>query len=488
MGGGTWAPLRNVVLMNLYERLVQSWPIWSAYVQTAFCRRKPRPTEPTPPRTSDPQAEIVFERLAGEKQSKAHVGQQATLFQNRMDSVIHTVSKVPQIRHLLSITTHDYLPHEFEPIRVDSDVYFQLQEIRHADGVLERLLFRIFCYDHDAKHLQAYVEQCNATYDRHMANKLGTNLYYFDMMVQSKQSSRSGLQNPLPTQTLLFTKHRFQTSRTFSNVFFEQRADVEAHTRFFLDRKDWYEQKGIPHTLGFMFHGEPGCGKTSTIKAIANVAHRHIINLQLSEIKSKDQLRNLFFNDELQVYDNGKTERYTIPVNERMYVIEDIDAMGDIVLRREWKQPDAPKQTTVDELGFVKEVESNPIDLSFLLNLLDGTLETSGRILAISTNFPERIDRALIRPGRIDMILHFKKCSRAILREMVESFYDHPIESTCWDDAAMDEKWTPAEVNQILFRNFKDSDKALRELHTFAPSDLYGFELMPVPESSPTTC
>ena len=60
-------------------------------------------------------------------------------------------------------------------------------------------------------------------------------------------------------------------------------------------------------------------------------------------IKSKEQLNHLFFNDDIHVWDNGKTERYNIPVSERMYVIEDIDAMGDLVLKREWKKPVSKK-------------------------------------------------------------------------------------------------------------------------------------------------
>jgi SpoVK/Ycf46/Vps4 family AAA+-type ATPase len=323
--------------------------------------------------------------------------------------------------------------------------------------------------------LQTYVENCTAEYERHMMNKLGTHKYFFNMMTQSK--NKSGIQNALPTSHIIFTKHKFVTSRTFDNVFFEQRQNVRDHTEFFLNRKDWYDAKGIPHTLGFMFHGDPGCGKTSTIKAIANVGKRHIINIHLSEIKSKEQLTHLFFNDEITVLDNGKTERYTIPVSERMYVIEDIDAMGDIVLRRELKKPEAKKEIKMDEFGNIREDDSNPIDLSFILNLLDGTLESAGRIIAISTNFPERIDRALIRPGRIDMIIHFKKCSIEILREMVESFYDKKFDEV-WDPV-LNEKWTPAEINQILFRNFKNSSVALTEIKNLTPNDLYGFNPAP---------
>jgi len=190
-------------------------------------------------------------------------------------------------------------------------------------------------------------------------------------------------------------------------------------------------------------------------------------------------LRDLFFNDTIRVTDNGKTETYTIPVQERIYVIEDIDAMGDAVLRREWKKPEpAKKEVAVDRFGnLVEEEEKNPIDLSFLLNLLDGTLESSGRILAVTSNFPERIDRALIRPGRIDMIVHFEKCSNTILREMVENFYDRKFEDFDWKDETLHHKWSPAEVNQILFRNFSKPYQALQELKDLNQRELYGFNV-----------
>jgi hypothetical protein len=131
------------------------------------------------------------------------------------------------------------------------------------------------------------------------------------------------------------------------------------------------------------------------------------------------------------------------------------------------KIPYVQSKTT---LYYLKE----PIDLSFLLNLLDGTLESSGRIIAISSNFPERIDRALIRPGRIDMIIHFKKCNKEILQEMVESFYDKKSIGLQCEDY----KWSPAEVNQILFRNFEKPENAVRELNELQPKDLYGFDLV----------
>jgi hypothetical protein len=417
-----------------------------------------------------PQGTITCERS---NQAQTATSQQRgavpqSIYSSRMDSVIHHVTTLPAMKSLLSVTHHDYLPHEYDAVVLEPDVYFQLNELKVVDGHLDTIKFVLFCFEHDVQHLQEFVDNCNAAYERRMANKLGIHRYFFDQMVQSKAK---GVQNPLPSTHLVYTKTKFVTNRTFDNVFFEQKKQVQHRTKFFLERRDWYDRKGIPYTLGFLYHGPPGTGKTSTIKAIANEGKRHIINIQLSEIKTKQQLQHLFFNDEIHVYNGTNLERYTIPVSERLYVIEDIDAMGDAVLKREWKKPAVVKKDDLEPF-IHKEEEKDALDLSFLLNLLDGTLEANGRILIITTNFPERIDRALIRPGRIDMIVHFQKCTLAVLNEMVSSFYDKELVLT---DTNLDGKWTPAEVNQILFRNFEDPEAGMKELIELATKDLYGF-------------
>lgn len=449
----------NILVLNLFDIGTKTFPVWSNLVRTFCCRRSRQ--LPTNPRAS-----VTCERAATPQ------NKQQTIYQDRMDAVIHHATTLPAIKSLLSVTHHDYLPNEFEPVLLDNDVYFELQDIKVHDGQVEVIKFRLFCFDHDVQHLQSFIDTCNVDYARRMANKLGSNRFFFDQVVQSKVK---GTQNPLPNTHLVYTKSKFATNRTFKNVFFEQRNLVRNRTRFFLENRSWYDDKGIPYTLGFMFHGPPGCGKTSCIKAIANEGRRHIINIQLSEIKTKAQLQHLFFNDEITVYNGVSTEKYTIPVSERLYVIEDIDAMGDTVLRREWKKPAVATKPKTEEDAWLerqKEAEKETIDLSFLLNLLDGTLEANGRILIITTNFPERIDRALVRPGRIDMIVNFQKANRSVLSEMVSSFYDRDI--VVPDDESLDYKWTPAEVNQILFRNFEEPEKAVNELVSLSPHELYG--------------
>merc|ERR1712082_290215 len=70
--------------------------------------------------------------------------------------------------------------------------------------------------------------------------------------------------------------------------------------------------------MGLMFYGDPGCGKTSTIKAIANHNHRHSVSVPLSRIKTAKELLNVFYNVKMNYKD--------IPLNQRLYVLEDIDA------------------------------------------------------------------------------------------------------------------------------------------------------------------
>jgi len=148
-------------------------------------------------------------------------------------------------------------------------------------------------------------------------------------------------------------------------------------------------------------------------------------------------------------------------------------------LRREWQTPELEAPKTDDPFALDDtEILKDPIDLSFLLNILDGTLESSGRMLVITSNFPERIDRALIRPGRIDMIVKFGKCSTDVLKQMITGFYDIPLpDHSIWNEKDIHLKWTPAEVNQILFRNFDSVTTSLDELIQLKPTTLYGFQI-----------
>ena len=78
----------------------------------------------------------------------------------------------------------------------------------------------------------------------------------------------------------------------------------------------------------------------------------------------------------------------------------------------------------------VMESEANrlvnwPTRLSKLLNILDSIVETPGRIIIMTTNKPEILDQALVRPGRIDICLQMMKADIEIIRQMFDHFYSY---------------------------------------------------------------
>ena len=139
-------------------------------------------------------------------------------------------------------------------------------------------------------------------------------------------------------------------------------------------------------------------------------------------------------------------------------------------------QEDAKRKELENFLPGLKTDDHDKLDLATLLNVLDGVRETPGRIIILSTNHPERLDDALLRPGRFDLVIHFKKHDRTILKQHVAEFYDAPLteaEDHILSYQSLDNKWTPAEVSQILFKHIEDRTEACRVLVEEDPAALF---------------
>jgi hypothetical protein len=256
---------------------------------------------------------------------------------------------------------------------------------------------------------------------------------------------------------LLFDEYSLENDRSFDNIFFDQKLDIKNRLDFFINNREWYKSKGIPYTLGLMFSGKPGCGKTSTIKAIAKYTKRHVIDIPLTKIDSCRDLMNIFYGEEI----NNKK----IPMNKRIYLFEDVDSILEVLKERENKEKET-KEVSDDQNVLIqaliskKGVSSNDkgksndkLNLGFFLNLIDGVLETPGRILILSTNHPEKLDRALVRPGRIDIKVHLEKCSKDMIRDILHHYYDNDLEiEESILDGLFNKDITPAELYQICFK------------------------------------
>jgi hypothetical protein len=122
--------------------------------------------------------------------------------------------------------------------------------------------------------------------------------------------------------------------------------------------------------------------------------------------------------------------------------------------------------------------KTDSLDLATLLNVLDGVRETPGRIIILSTNYPERLDEALLRPGRFDMMIEYEKHPIEILKEHLQKYYDTTLtkgQDKLLSNPTLEKKWTPAEVSQILFKFLYSIDDAIDCLVRENPESYFRF-------------
>ena len=345
-------------------------------------------------------------------------------------------------------------------------------------------MIELFSYTKTTHQLRAFLNKITYDYELKLKNKLGDNIYYFNQHPMNVPADATGVKDfsKLPNNCI-FTMKKFQTNRKFTNLFGPEISVVKKRVEFFIKNKNWYDEKGIPYTLGLLLSGQAGAGKTSSVKCLANETGRHIVNINLNNDITKTQLDNLFFNEVISVLNpsTSQTEKYSIPLDQRIYVLEDIDCQSDLVMERTLKNS-VDKKDQPEEVSALQSVKTNPnkpdtygnrsaigsekLDLSFLLNILDGVLEIPGRIVIMTSNYIEQLDRALIRPGRIDIIADFKKCVNATLIEMMEFFFDIQLSGSEKTRILALEEYivSPAEMGKIMFENFNDYANTIVEL------------------------
>jgi mitochondrial chaperone BCS1 len=195
--------------------------------------------------------------------------------------------------------------------------------------------------------------------------------------------------------------------------------------RAFEARRESNHAKGLPHHLGIMIHGAPGCGKSSLIHAVASELGRSIYYLNLGSIEKDSELTSLL----------SGTRNW----NEVLLVIEDIDAAGVKVNRTEGSSESgsaAPKkrrwgrkkeEITENKSSTDSGESDSPISLSALLNVLDGILCPDGLVAIATTNHREKLDPALLRAGRFDHTIELAKLGYTDFIRMAELLGQDPV-------------------------------------------------------------
>ncbi|RMY53435.1 hypothetical protein D0865_05254 [Hortaea werneckii] len=227
----------------------------------------------------------------------------------------------------------------------------------------------------------------------------------------------------------------------------------------------WYATRGIPYRRGYLFHGPPGTGKTSLSFALAGIFGLEVYAISLQE-------PTLTEGDLLQLF-NGLPRRCIV-------LLEDVDAAGltrdgtdesnKATAKRKQEEQKGTGKTEEDGKGtkatgdtqstrpkkddeytlrdLAKELKAvsapqrggragppgndrggghtqpgTGISLSGLLNAIDGVASHEGRVLIMTTNHPDQLDAALVRPGRVDRKVEFRLALKDQIQELFVRMY-----------------------------------------------------------------
>jgi hypothetical protein len=610
--GDMFSAIMGIMLLTMFNKIIKFVPVVTLYV-TEFVKKrymKKMENNYTYNKLKTLSSGIKKERtgtIRFDKNDKTNPDNIILL------AVINHISNLKSSKFV--VYNFEYFVANTEEFLIKPDIFCKVLQFS-KDSETQKIKtyeFEIYSYLYDIDKLKLFIETLVDEYTQEKSNNLGKQPYYFsEMFVDIPKNIDGTYRYEQSPKHITFDMTQFHTNKSLKNVFGSHLDIVKKRVDMFVNNPSWYEDKGIPYTLGIMLSGPPGTGKTSLIKAIAKDTTRHIFNISLRETTTQTQLKKLFYNTKINILRNGGNEMIDIPLEKRLYVIEDIDCLTDIVIDRDLlnnrkfnssssldtfddtlvpnnvnllnkdkkdeKNDKVQKDTILPSNDFnsnfgnysltettdnllgeptdmgsaldnmyglplvnkirqtsdnsaescqetsqkmeqernnkVKEelntiafrkssqeiekqindmdkeekvvteqqkaynrytkgkengdnkqqsVNTEKITLSFLLNLLDGILETPGRILIITTNHPELLDPALIRPGRIDIKLKVGNCTQTMIIDMLRFFYGDDVDIT-ENDWTYNKEITPAYMNKLLLNNFDNYDNCKKDV------------------------
>lgn len=197
----------------------------------------------------------------------------------------------------------------------------------------------------------------------------------------------------------------------------------------FINSRNEYIRLGIPYYRGYLLHGPPGNGKTSLVKALAGVLKYKLYCINLRSISD----------------------------SELLGLLHDIDPKSILLIE------DADCITSAQErTGKEDSISKSSLSLSGLLNALDGVGSPEGRVTFITTNHIDRLDSALIRPGRMDAIYYIGNPDKDQITKIAQRFFRGAPEDSINDFADIHNmKYSMALVQEHFIKNKTNSRLAL---------------------------
>ncbi|GAB2271843.1 hypothetical protein Dimus_006674 [Dionaea muscipula] len=208
----------------------------------------------------------------------------------------------------------------------------------------------------------------------------------------------------------------------------ELKSKIKSDLEAFLKSKQYYHRLGRVWRRSYLLYGPSGTGKSSFVAAMAKFLSYDVYDVDLSKVSGDSDLKMLL----LQT------------TNRSVILIEDFDQ-------------------------YIANRTSAPVTTSGMLNFMDGVANSccDERIMVFTMTTKENVDPALLRPGRVDVHVHFPLCDFSSFKNLASSYLgvrDHKLFQQVEEIFQTGARLSPAEIGELMLVNRHSPSRALRSV------------------------
>ena len=272
--------------------------------------------------------------------------------------------------------------------------------------------------------LNTFVERAIEGYRTYMNKKNRNKIYHF---IYKGKHAIEDEEEPWSSAVLSDLDDPGNTNyETFDTLFTPNKTALMADLERLKDL-DYYKRTGLKRKKGYIFYGPPGCGKTSSVIAMANADRRHILEIPMSRVRTNAEIEEIL---NLTSIDGVEFTKEQI-----ILLFDEIDVGSEALKKRQAEdacvptaqsqQQPTPQALLTAAAAMTQPTSIKPTDaicLGTLLSRLDGVGCYNGVIIVATTNCIDQLSPAIYRHGRLNPV-QFDYMKQSDMIKMIENFY-----------------------------------------------------------------